>query len=124
MFRAGMIHITNISCSYPCHQSHITHYLSLLSDLPQVSVDMSGDVGDISQGDTVTVSCSAQGNPAPELVWYRDGSGEIVSRQNTLTISNIRRDQAGTYVCQANNSVGQSEPKKIQLHVKCEYFYC
>jgi len=90
--------------------------------LPHVSVDMSGDqvigLGDISQGDSVSITCNTNGNPAPDVVWYRDGSGEIVSRQETMTISDIRRDQAGTYVCQANNSVGQSDPKKIELQVK------
>ena len=102
----------------------ICHYVS---DLPHVSVDMSGDqvigLGDISQGDSVSITCNTNGNPAPDVVWYRDGSGEIVSRQETMTISDIRRDQAGTYVCQANNSVGQSDPKKIELQVKCEYAY-
>ena len=102
----------------------ITNILYLIiSDLPQVSVEMSGDVDDISQGDTVTISCRASGNPTPDIVWYRDGSGEIVSRSHTLTIADIRRDQAGVYVCQADNSVGQSEPRKIDVAVKCEYYF-
>ena len=84
---------------------------------------MSGDGDDISQGDTVIISCRASGNPTPDIVWYRDGSGEIVSRSQTLTISDIRRDQAGVYVCQADNSVGQSEPRKIDVAVKCEYYF-
>ena len=82
---------------------------------------MAGDLSDISEGDTVSLRCSASGNPAPEVLWYRDGSGEIVSREEVLSLREVRRDQAGQYVCQANNSVGQSEPRKIDIRVKCEY---
>jgi len=86
---------------------------------PQVSVElMAGDLSDISEGDTVSLRCSASGNPAPEVLWYRDGSGEIVSRQEELSLAEIRRDQAGQYVCQANNSAGQSDPRKIDIRVK------
>ena len=90
-------------------------------DPPQVSVElMAGDLSAISEGDTVSLCCSASGNPAPEVLWYRDGSGEIVSRQEELSLTEIRREQAGQYVCQANNSAGQSDPRKIDIRVKCE----
>ena len=81
---------------------------------------LSGDLSDISEGDFISLRCSATGNPAPEVLWYRDGSGEIVSRQEVLSLAEVRRDQAGQYVCQANNSVGQSDPRKIDIRVKCE----
>ena len=41
-------------------------------------------------------------------------------RVERLTINHIRREQAGIYVCQANNSVGQSQPRQIELAVQCE----
>ena len=68
----------------------------------------------------MSVSCVAAANPPAAVLWYREGSGEIVSRQQRLTISHITREQAGLYVCQANNSAGQSQPKKIDLAVQCE----
>ena len=70
----------------------------------------------------MSVSCVAAANPPAAVMWYREGSGEIVSRQERLTINHIRREQAGLYVCQANNSVGQSQPRQIELAVQCEYF--
>ena len=82
---------------------------------------LSGDIGDISEGDQVSVSCVAAANPPAAVIWYREGSGEIVSRQERLTINHIRREQAGVYVYQANNSVGQSQPRQIELAVQCEY---
>ena len=85
-----------------------------------VSLSLSEDISDISEGDQVSVSCVAAANPPADIMWYRDGTGEIVSRQQTLTISHITREQAGVYVCQANNSVGQSQPKELDLRVQCE----
>ena len=82
---------------------------------------MSEDISDYTEGDTATVSCIAAANPKADILWYRDGSGEIVGREETLKIVDIKRDQAGDYVCQANNSVGQSDTKKIDIQVKCEY---
>ena len=117
-----MIHIDTISCVLSPCVSPLSN-LVIITDLPQVSVeyDRADGLADIAEGDQVAVSCSAIGNPVPDIMWYRDISGEIVSRHNTLTISDIRRDQAGAYVCQANNSVGQSNPRKIDIQVKCEY---
>ena len=88
--------------------------------MPVVSLSLSQDISDISEGDQVSVSCVAAANPPAAVLWYREGSGEIVSRQQRLTISHITREQAGIYVCQANNSAGQSQPKKIDLAVQCE----
>ena len=69
----------------------------------------------------MSLTCVAAANPPAAVIWYREGSGEIVSRQERLTINHIRREQAGVYVCQANNSVGQSKPRQIELAVQCEY---
>ena len=93
----------------------------VLSDLPQVSMSLSEDISDYTEGDTATISCIADSNPKADILWYRDGSGEIVGRRETLKIMNIKRDQAGVYICKANNSVGQSDTKKIDIQVKCEY---
>ena len=69
----------------------------------------------------MSLTCVAAANPPAAVMWYREGSGEIVSRKETLEISHIRREQAGVYVCQANNSVGQSQPRQIELAVQCKY---
>lgn len=86
--------------------------------LPQVSMSLSEDISDYTEGDTATVSCIADANPKADILWYRDGSGEIVGRRETLKITNIKRNQAGVYICKANNSVGQSDTKKIDIQVK------
>ena len=46
---------------------------------------------------------------APLLTW------------SSCRLAGVTRSQAGSYLCQANNSVGRSEPRPVDIVVKCEY---
>ena len=49
-------------------------------------------------------------------------SGEKERRSNTLVIQSVDRHEAGTYVCEAHNGVGnQRATAHIRLQVLCEY---
>ena len=65
--------------------------IACCADLPEVSV--SETRSSYAEGDTVEVECSAEANPPAALLWYRDGSGEIVSRESTLRWVVIQRGQ-------------------------------
>lgn len=41
--------------------------------------------------------------------------------QESLQLRPVARRDAGVYTCQAQNSVGTSEPMSVQLDIKCEY---
>ncbi|XP_078354372.1 roundabout homolog 1-like [Oculina patagonica] len=67
------------------------------------------------EGDNVTLSCNADGNPEPTISWTRNrspmstpGSSRITFSDNKkqLTITNVNRTDSGEYRCVANNSVG------------------
>ncbi|XP_019856078.1 PREDICTED: receptor-type tyrosine-protein phosphatase delta-like isoform X2 [Amphimedon queenslandica] len=59
-------------------------------------------------GDSVVLSCTVTGSPAPMIRWYRDGSimndgiatateGLII--QSNLTLANLQQNQTGVYQC-------------------------
>ncbi|RMX58472.1 hypothetical protein pdam_00022152, partial [Pocillopora damicornis] len=65
------------------------------------------------QGEKITLSCNATGNPEPSISWVKDGSPiNSNSRINfsqgnkRLTITNISRTDSGKYRCVARNRVG------------------
>ncbi len=65
-------------------------------------------------GTSVTLTCSATGEPAPVQSWTRNGSPvttgstrfQISSDGSSLTVSNVQEADEGTYVCGATNVAG------------------
>ncbi|PAA87588.1 hypothetical protein BOX15_Mlig029498g2 [Macrostomum lignano] len=52
----------------------------------------------------VTMSCRADSNPAPKIIWHRYGvesTDEVLSREPTLRLEDIRRSDFGQYLCSA-----------------------
>ena len=72
---------------------------------------------------TITLSCSADGNPTPTVNWTRvfDGSdSDVLSTGNSYVINN-NRNNAGTYRCKADNGIGSAINQTIRVTVNCEY---
>ncbi|XP_056009495.1 basement membrane-specific heparan sulfate proteoglycan core protein-like isoform X3 [Ostrea edulis] len=63
-------------------------------------------------GSSASMSCEAVGYPQPEISWYkRDGKmprGYSVDA-GALKIDRLRPEDAGTYICNAQNDVGKNE---------------
>ncbi|XP_020608165.1 hemicentin-2-like [Orbicella faveolata] len=80
------------------------------------------------EGDNVTLSCNATGNPAPAISWFINGSPmdttinnsriSISKNQNHLTISNLSRTDSGKYRCKANNKLGNATSDVTTLDVQ------
>ncbi|XP_057676121.1 roundabout homolog 2-like isoform X2 [Corythoichthys intestinalis] len=84
----------------------------------------------VAQGRTATFPCETRGKPQPTVFWQRDGSQDLlfpnqstqgdsrvsVSPNGELTISSVRRSDAGYYICQALTVAG-SILAKAQLEV-------
>ncbi|XP_066015799.1 hemicentin-1-like [Pocillopora verrucosa] len=65
------------------------------------------------EGSNLTLFCNATGNPAPIILWTKDGSPIInnsrikfSTHNRLLSISNVNREDSGHYRCVANNSLG------------------
>jgi len=59
-------------------------------------------------GDTLTLNCSATGDPRPVISWKRQGEalpvGRNDKRKDALIIRDLREDDAGNYICVATSS--------------------
>ena len=67
-----------------------------------------GENATVSQGGTKTFSCSVDGNPKPNISWYR---GSEVSGRQIFSVEKLEAIESGCYTCGASNSVGQSVRK-------------
>ena len=82
-----------------------------------------------TEGDNVTFTCNATGNPAPTFRWSKNGSvltaGSRISLspdRKQLTITNVTKEDSGQYVCEATSKV-TIQSNSATLNVKCKIFY-
>ncbi len=85
-----------------------------------MSVGDSSGLNRLVEGASIRLSCQVDANPRADVLWYRAGSGQIVSRSAELQLERVGRAQAGRYLCQANNSVGASQPAEVTVGVQCK----
>ena len=73
------------------------------------------------EGGNLNLSCNASGIPSPvvSLVWISTGQRFDSS---VLQLTNINRNQAGDYRCEASNDCG-NESKTATLHVICKFSF-
>ncbi|XP_049335709.1 hemicentin-1 isoform X1 [Astyanax mexicanus] len=79
------------------------------------SIVNKGGVQDVKvkEGQNITLTCEATGNPVPEITWLKDGqlvTGEprlqVMSHGRFLHISDVQVADTGRYSCLASNSAG------------------
>ncbi|XP_005388854.1 PREDICTED: vascular cell adhesion protein 1 [Chinchilla lanigera] len=74
----------------------------------------------LQEGDSVTVTCSSEGLPAPEILWSKkldNGNLQLLSGNATLTLIAMKMEDSGTYVCEGVNPAGRNR-KEVELIVQ------
>ena len=82
----------------------------------------------VVEGENATFNCSAESNPRPTIAWYKSNSAlqseashiEFSRNNQTLTIINARRTDAGIYKCIAENKINRTSAMAI-FDVQCKY---
>ncbi|XP_053727902.1 sialic acid-binding Ig-like lectin 12 [Synchiropus splendidus] len=72
---------------------------------------------EVREGASVELNCSSDANPEANYTWYKEG--DTVASGKSFTIAGVRREQAGSYLCRAQNLRGHSEAA-VRLSVVSE----
>ncbi|XP_041791699.1 vascular cell adhesion protein 1b [Chelmon rostratus] len=74
----------------------------------------------VMAGSSLTLTCSAEGNPEPSITWsFRTASGQSVprGRGHQLVFSAVNLSEAGWYDCEARNTEGnQTAAVEVTVH--------
>ena len=73
----------------------------------------------VNETNPIVVTCDASGFPEPSFTWTKDG--QVLSQPKELSIQRSGRNDAGMYVCSANNGVGQEKTAKAYVTVQCKF---
>ncbi|XP_052401334.1 B-cell receptor CD22-like [Carassius gibelio] len=89
--------------------------LNVTFEPSSVSVSIISPSGEIVEGDSVTLICSSDSNPPPEISWFKEGM--FVGSGRIYSISKISSDNSGEYKCKSNNEHGEKDSEAVTLNV-------
>jgi len=125
------LHIQNLTATdtgrYKCQINFdlsrvIAKEVDLQVTRPPIILDVTETNVRVSEGQSATLLCKADGYPKPEIVWKRDNEDIFFSKGNTysganLTIFQVKKEDRGRYICEANNGIGEPVSKSVLLEV-------
>ena len=92
-------------------------------DKPKVSITRLAD-DTLEEGKaSATLTCGADANPPGRIFWRKLGSAEERRFVESLEFAPVQRKDSGTYVCQAENSIGVSKEEAAEINVLCKYTF-
>lgn len=94
-----------------------------LSDAPRHTSVLSSTHGPLTEGDSVTLTCSSEGAPEVEsFTWFREGeSGSVPdSFKPELKLWSLDYRDHGEYFCMARNAIGTERSRPVLVNVTCK----
>src|SRR5687767_1384484 len=90
-------------------------FLNAFPDFPRVMVGPQNPLR-VIQDDTATLVCSVDSKPVTnEIKWTKND--RFIATSHKHVISRVNLDDAGTYICSADNGLGQSGHGQVILDV-------
>ena len=98
-----------------CYYSLIHRLFSLFKDGPEITYI--SDEQTLNKGDSVSLNCTADGNPTPSITWIKVSDNSFVSYPLGIT----GKVNEGLYRCTADNGIGSPVTKDVSIVVHCEF---
>ncbi|XP_073791478.1 protein turtle homolog B isoform X18 [Danio rerio] len=95
------------------HTFHNGSWVHLTVNAPPTFTDTPPQYVEAKEGGSITLSCTAFGNPKPSVSWLREGnpvqdSTKYKVSDGSLTLVSISREDRGAYTCRAYSEQGEA----------------
>ena len=72
-----------------------------------------------------TLTCNASGDPNPNITWTKSGvpASQFNASGYVLHLVDVKREDAGSYICTASNGFGNSATAIDIVNIRCKYNY-
>ncbi|MEQ2241217.1 hypothetical protein ILYODFUR_023102, partial [Ilyodon furcidens] len=80
--------------------------------------DVSQSHREVVEGISVNLTCSSDGNPAPNYSWYKDNQMMLQGQQGVYQLTSVRSEDSGIYHCQAENQYGLISSSSVHINVE------
>ena len=98
----------------------MTYVSFIVTDKPTVRVTRVTDpVLEDGKG-SLSLKCTSESNPPARVMWLKADDQKEPEYKELLEFSPVRKSQAGTYICRAENSVGLSEDERAEVNIQCK----
>ncbi|XP_051719377.1 protein turtle homolog B isoform X5 [Ctenopharyngodon idella] len=92
---------------------HNGSWVHLTVNAPPTFTDTPPQYVEAREGGSITLTCTASGNPKPVVTWLREGDQLTSNRKYTvsdgsLTVQAITREDRGAYSCRAHSDQGEA----------------
>ncbi|XP_077935888.1 pregnancy-specific beta-1-glycoprotein 2-like isoform X2 [Gasterosteus aculeatus] len=67
------------------------------------------------EGDSVTLTCSADANPAANYTWYKEHEDSPRASGQNFTITDFTAEHSRNYYCEARNEMGRSNSTLLRI---------
>ncbi|XP_004471733.2 vascular cell adhesion protein 1 isoform X1 [Dasypus novemcinctus] len=117
----AQLHIEEIDAKLKERETTKTVQVNISPKNTVISVNPSTS---LQEGNSVTMACSSDGVPVPEILWSKkldNGNLQPLSGNATLTLIAMRMEDSGIYVCEAVNLVGRNR-EEVELIVQEKTF--
>lgn len=117
-------HVQQVNAYNCIHWYRIS--LFFISEEPPLYFSREPECGSaVAERGVKILTCQSYSNPAPVYRWLREGT--YVSQESlsgTFKMYSINRTEAGSYRCQATNSLGSIISDSCRVNVACMCFIC
>lgn len=94
-------------------------FFSLL-DPPSFPVVSHSFPGEVVEGNSVTLTCSADANPGATYTWHKEHEANPLSKGPKLVFKSVQSSDSGKYFCTAENFLNRTTSDGFLIDVECK----